>query len=638
MNSVITRHIKALLLIVVSIATALVCLAPAAALAKDYSMPQVDQDVTITKDGSIHVVEIRTFDFDGQFSGVYWQDSTPRGSNFELKSVSEVLPNGSLNYFKPVDEDNPSYNSYALTLHDSTYLIGLMFNKENTKTAFRIEYVIHNAVTAYADVAELYWKFIGPAWEKDSQNVTTRFHFETSPEEIKAGENVHAYGHGSLNGNIEFAQDGIVYKLPYVNSGQFAEARILFPLSFVPKKTPGDTEKYQEILNQEKEWAQITNKKRAEAKLFYYGKSIALIAVVGLLFLYTLRNFFKYGKEYKPEFQGKYFREKPSELHPAILGAFWRGGSNTDDFSASLLRLSSMGYIDLEKRTQQTQGLFGSSFGSKIEDDYILYNKVNDINSIEDPIDKETMRLLFTVFAKGKDSLRFSDIKRFAKTQNERYIKNYQDWFETVNLAKDADFYEEESSSKKFISRGILILCFILVAVAFASGISTNIPITIISLVIAVVLTIAIGVMTKYMDRKTKPATELHAKLGALRNWLEDFTLLNEAPPTHVKVWKELIVMAVVLGVADKVIAQLKTTMPQILEDPQIMPMTMWYVGDFGTPMNSLNSTFTASKQIAQTIAAQELAQSVSSSDWGGGGGFSIGGGGGFGGGGGGAF
>ena len=43
------------------------------------------------------------------------------------------------------------------------------------------------------------------------------------------------------------------------------------------------------------------------------------------------------------------------------------------------------------------------------------------------------------------------------------------------------------------------------------------------------------------------------AKAKGLKRWLEDFTLLDERPPTDVKVWGEFMVYATVFGIADKV-------------------------------------------------------------------------------------
>ena len=125
----------------------------------------------------------------------------------------------------------------------------------------------------------------------------------------------------------------------------------------------------------------------------------------------------------------------------------------------------------------------------------------------------------------------------------------------------------------------------------------------------------------------------MKAQLKALRNWLKDFTRLNEAIPTDVVLWNRLLVMAVVLGVADEVIKQLETVLPEVLHDDYMSSTYGWYyVGPHGSPYRSFQSNYGS----AHDVSTAKIAASESSSGGGGGGGFSGGGGGGFGGGGGG--
>ena len=92
--------------------------------------------------------------------------------------------------------------------------------------------------------------------------------------------------------------------------------------------------------------------------------------------------------------------------------------------------------------------------------------------------------------------------------------------------------------------------------------------------------------------------------------------------------------MAVVLGVSDEVIKQLRGAMPELLEDEAFLPTYDWCYGygDMRPPARAFTDTYESAAQ----INASELASSSDSSSSGGGGGFSSGGGGGFGGGGGG--
>ena len=63
-----TRRL-ALAALLVAVACAL-GLAPRVAQAREYSIDAVDIDLTVNADGSIGIVEDRTFNFDGSFNGV----------------------------------------------------------------------------------------------------------------------------------------------------------------------------------------------------------------------------------------------------------------------------------------------------------------------------------------------------------------------------------------------------------------------------------------------------------------------------------------------------------------------------------------------------------------------------------------
>ena len=97
--------------------------------------------------------------------------------------------------------------------------------------------------------------------------------------------------------------------------------------------------------------------------------------------------------------------------------------------------------------------------------------------------------------------------------------------------------------------------------------------------------------------------------------------------------WNRLLVMAVVLGVSEEVISQLKMAAPQLLQSSAMASTYGWFYG--GGPSMPMRS-FSDAASKAHSVSTAALASSSDSSGGGGGGGFSGGGGGGFGGGGGG--
>lgn len=139
-----------------------------------------------------------------------------------------------------------------------------------------------------------------------------------------------------------------------------------------------------------------------------------------------------------------------------------------------------------------------------------------------------------------------------------------------------------------------------------------------------------IALVARQMPRRTPEGAELFAQYRAIRNFLRDFSHLDEAPPASVAIWNRFLVLALVFGIAERVIEQMRVVVPEVVEDSAFRTTYYWMnIGGHGrSPVSALTSGF---------ASASHVASGAMSSSSGGGGGFSGGRGGGGGGGGGGA-
>ena len=258
-------------------------------------------------------------------------------------------------------------------------------------------------------------------------------------------------------------------------------------------------------------------------------------------------------------------------------------------------------------------------------------------------VDYATLTFLFDKVAPYEGShqeLYFNRMETIAKEHAEQYSSAYETWESVIEgSCISRGFFNDTRGTGKGALIGLGVLNTLLAIAMIAFTIVEIVPIPLGFGVVAVLAAAAWGscAVASKLNSLSDEALELQAKLKALRRWLKDFTRLGEAIPTDVVLWNQLLVMAVVLDVADEVIKQLKTTMPQILEDARIAPVYGWYYygGTRDMPVNA----FSGSVAHAHSVSTASLAASSMSSGDGGGGGFSGGGGGGFGdGGGGGAF
>ncbi len=625
---------------------------PTPAYARDYEITQVDIDATVREDGTLHVVETRTYAFDGSFNGVYWLIPTGHNSG-NGKSVSvDVISAGeqTLSGLDSFEESGSGSDGvYEVTDSGSNKQVKLYAPHADETVSFTIAYEATGIVTRWADTAELYWKFVSDGWDVESQNVTCRLHLPVaSGESVVAGDNVRAWGHGPLDGSSSFDDNDVVYTVPGVGTDEFAEMRVAFPTQWVSglEETPGA--RLGTILSEEQQWADEANAKRTWARVAYYGSLAAVVVVSVATVVVSLRRRARYRRDFAPQFADTYFRDVPTQDHPAVLGALYNSGSvNEKGLTATLMHLTDKGLIRLDKVTMRSKGLFRD----KVKDDYRL-TRLHDAPATDEvrggpagastAIDRQTLDFLFNKVSRGKGDenpeLLFSDLEAYAKAHPQGYSDAYDSWKNVV----DGKYLERFSGDglKGYGKGSLIALAIVDLMLVVASPILfllLGAPV-LLDVALPVVL-LAVGLFAFAVARGMKDvsheAVEVKAQLEALRRWLVSFTHLDEAVPTDVVLWNRLLVMAVALGVADEVIEQLKVAVPEILNDPYFMPTYGWYYYG-GTGMRSPAVAFSEHLDSAHHVSAAALSRSRSSSGGGGGGGFSGGGGGGFGGGGGG--
>lgn len=640
-------------------ACALVCIAsaPGQAFAKSYDMPKVDITAQAQTDGSLHVVEQRTFDFSGDFSAVWWTfDGLPSNAELKINSVrmAQVDATGSVvGEWKTMpstpfvlswrDSGGPGTDAYSFDAPKNT--LYAFFNASSDKRIIELDYTVVNGVQAYKDIGEVYWKYIGSQWKEASDNVTMTLALPVPQgTEVVPGDNVRAWGHGPLDGKVTVNADGTVtYKVPHVNAGQYAEARVVFPVSWLTNLSPDATKLHQnemrldQALSEEKTWADQANRDRIMSLAFIIGCGIICV----LLIVWALWSYFRYGKEHKPDFTDEYWRDVPdSHIHPAVIGRLWRWDhENQDDFTATLMHLSHIGAIRIDRGSYEEAKSFGRS---ETVDDYYLSLVPAIADSVTDPIDRAALDLLFGTVAGGQGSLWFKTIEKYGKDHPKEFVDALKTWQGVVSAETNReDFFELKA--KRYQS--YLITLAILVAVAgIGIGFFTG---NFIPLIFMIPTAIALGVIGNYMPRRSVSGNNLVAKCKALRNWLRDFSSLDERPPTDVKVWGEFMVYAYLFGIAKQVMQELQTQVPELFVSDaagtygaNFVPWWFWYApmyGSHGAMMPSAGDMFQSA--LTNTVStAQSALSGVSgnfSSGGGFGGGFSGGGGGGFGGGGG---
>lgn len=629
---------------------------PASAHAKSYTMPQVDIKAQMETDGTLHVVEQRTFDFDGSYSAVWWTlNLLPSNAEFAVNGVRMMAVDGesatesSMSQVSEVpfqlkwrEEGGPGVDAYSVDSPKNTVYV--FFGNAPKRIVVELDYTITNMAQVYDDVAEVYWQYLGSQWSAPSENVTATLQLPLPQgTTVEPGENVRAWGHGPLEGVVSVNQDGsVTCTVPRVESGEYAEMRVLVPtswLSNVSLKTlrlHAGEQRLDTVLKEEQSWADQANTRRMMS--FAYVAGCALVCL--LVLAWALWAFFRYGKEYTPRFTDKYWREVPDKgIHPAVIGRLWRWNrESTDDFTTTIMHMVQTGLVRIDAGSYEAPAKHG---GTQLVNDFYV-TKLVDASEVVDPVDKATFKLLFERIAGGQNAVWFGSIKKYGEDHPNAFVKALENWQDVLTKETDAhEFFEARGARLRKV---MWVLAAVFAVIGLMVWLNDS---NMLNLLFTLPTAAALAFLGNNMPRRSVEGNELVAHCKALRNWLRDFSSLDERPPTDVKVWGEFMVYAYLFGVAEKAIEQLRLTQPQLfgVDDSYgatYVPWWAWYTAPesgVGAQMPDVGS-FLSSSLDAATKTAHEAIQAASGSSSSGsgfGGGFSSGGGGGFGGGGGGA-
>ena len=484
-----------------------------------------------------------------------------------------------------------------------------------------ITYTLKDLVVVHNDIAEIAHDFIGTDYAEEINNLIIRINLPSSSKELRI------FSHGPLNGNNRIIDDKsveITYKrLPKNNP---VDARVVFDKSLVPKATKkSNADGLNKILEVEKERANYANKLRESARkrekmlqtlpiIMEILLGIWLIGLVAIVYKFYNKN----DKEYRSEFDGKYFRDFPEEYTPSTVSYLMNKSINNLSFNAGILDLIRKKAITIEEVTIDKKGLFKN----KQQKDYKLSRNMNFNLDTLSTSEKKLFNLLIGTVGNG-DYVILGDMKEFSKDYDnaKRLISGYDSWrYACESEAETEEFYENTKKEKT----NCILYSLIFIPITFLALLcGSNMGRVLIMDLFGILAIIYFSSATK----RTKKGNEQYHKWKGLKNFLADFGRLDEKDLPEIKLWERYLVYATMFGLAVKVQNAMKTNLERMNYSDNI-DFTYLYFDNYyfsNLMTNAVNSSFSSARG---TISTHELASSSDSSSGGYGGGSSFGGGG----------
>ena len=571
--------------------------------AANYRIEKLDIEANLQKDGSMVVSEAVTYDID-EINGVYFDIDAKGFGELEDLQVFEDDPNTSS--FKEVDTSN-----YEVSVSDELYRIKLYSKNQNNIRTFKFVYKLPEAIKVYDDVAQFNRKMVGQEWQQGINYITAKVIIPVSASYDNS--NILVFGHGPLTGEVDKVENTVVYKLDDYYPGDFLEAHILMEpeiFSEYNKSKIVHKDMKQKLLDMEAKFADEANAERDKAirqqeminKVFEKpGLIFGVLSSIWGALMYYIHVIFKRKNKVKNSV-GKYLRELPDNSSPALVGGFMTNSINDNEILATI--------VDLVRRKVLT--LENSDKNSII----ILTGSTENLSAQE----KAIVDIYINDFGDGKSL----DLKSFGFFQKvpmstARKFEKWKTIIQSEMNRKDLVFEGFKGMGKNLFYKS---LCGIILGIKFFGNILEKAMESKMFLIIIIMGVILFISLTKARYPR-KELAEAKDKWQAFKNFLSDYSQLEEAKITSVHLWEQYFVYAVALGVSEKVVKAYKKALDMGVIDQGVNKFRTSPI--FNTMFNSSFSNLNGIVSRTNSRASFTIASSRRSSSFGGGGGFSSG-------------
>ena len=542
----------------------------------------LDFNAQIKNDGSMDVVE--TWNINVKYTNTLYKSFKKDKSKYSSISnvtVKDITDENQIASFTKTDEwvyhVQKGYY-YGTDNEDGNFEIGWGVGLDTTTAnkKYQISYTVKDAITKYNDYAELYWQFVGKDFEVNASKITGTVYL---PSNVSNKDEIKVWGHtAGLNGTI-YATDTnkIQFEINQFKNGTYVEVRTLFPTSLISNSgRVKQTDILDKAVKEETKWADKANTKRKVANWldensdwFYFT---VVIVIFGSIFLIVIIAELKQTKKYREKLQElenkekivastkyEYFRDIPDEnATPGevmrILNPIRSQFSSSEFgkiFSATMLDLTLKKYLDIKLEKNQKN--------KDVTNIYVLKQVTDGLKPNEERI------MTFIRNAAGsKKVMTLKELQNYIKEHPSKVESLLSSTFKSVETQLGNDEildleaysdYSKYSNAKIGYIVLIIVLCWFVFAV-----------IPIIAIVISAINAILCWKIQKKLSIFTQKGIDKQTEWKGLKVFMEEFSMLDKREVPELVIWEKYLVYATAMGVADKVIKQLKIVYPNFEE------------------------------------------------------------------------
>ncbi len=545
-------------------------------------------DVTVEENGDINIDE--AFNLTGNYNGynriVFYDNKDALGFNPSANEYGgSEIHNGDdieLNYIEAINEEDIynkdiSGNKFegvhidSYLTDTSTKLFGVyqeaqgsgnhffeIYNHHSYDKAFRLNYDITDMAIKYNDIGEFGLNIFGVQQAEKIEKLVINITIPNNKELFE----IYAHGNVQIKTDIIDKENAIVTVTDLAPNTPL-DIRVLFD-----KEVIEDTEKvytvdaYDKIINYEKN-ATAERNEYLFTKLIYDIISYIMVIsyIISLLFLYL-----KFDKEHKPKKEIKYLRDIPTNRDPWMVSYLMNGYADESDIMLVLSNLVTKDILRLEK------SLIGRN-----NFDFVYINPNDEkLNEIELYV---LNWFIPTGLVSGK-RITADYMKVLIKKDYEATKYHFNRFKELIKIEADK-IPMFDSKMNNYIIAGIIGLVTYLYYINDLTDITSGVT-------ILIILLAAVNILYTYIIKKrSKVISEEYHKWIALKNFLKDFTFIEEKTLVDIKLWEHYIVYSMALSVNDQLDNKLSVIPNEQLNYANILRARIYYriYSDYRTTM-----------------------------------------------------
>lgn len=460
-----------------------------------------DADMTINKDGSVHIVETWLVDFQGgPFRFAFRAIPFNKISSLVFEGVSE---NGK-EYLRAASE---TPNTYSVEAGGGERIITWYFEPTTNATrTFELRYTITDALRIYGGGDQFWWKFI----EQDrpypikATRVTLHLPGTFPTQELLAATYTDGREHSDakiLDGStIEFTGGPIPAHTEWEIRAQFPHGAVTQPV-----------QAWQAAEDQRE--LKLEAQARAIEQFNFYSLFATLLLIIGgglaLLLMWFVR-----GRDQAVALPAEFLNAPPDDLTPALAGTLIDEEANVRDVLATLIDWAQRGIIKIRALPQGAQT-------ATTDDDY-AYEKIGtDAPALQYQYERELMQRLWA----GETSRNMGYIReKFTASLNTMFDSLYNElvrrgYFLSCPDRVRAQFYRLGWLLLVLLCPGAFLFQ-LYAGIAFSPDLAFSFG-ALLPWIVLFILAGAVMVLARFMPRKTPQGAQAAARWNAFKRYLE---------------------------------------------------------------------------------------------------------------------